>query len=128
MNKEFSFQNSKLHYVSERIGNNQWIYVNGRTLCIPLEDSIKKSRKSETTANRNQVMAPMPGKVTKVIVQEGSQVSKGDSVIVMEAMKMEYTQKAEMSGRVKKVLVTSGQQVNLGQLLVEFEEGKIEKD
>jgi biotin carboxyl carrier protein len=124
MKKNFNFQGHSFSYVSERIGNNQWIFVNGRTICVPILSSQNKSRKSEVSTHRNQVIAPMPGKITKVILQDGHRVNKGESVIVMEAMKMEYTLKAEMSGLVKKIYVVAGQQVNLGQILVEFEEVK----
>ncbi len=124
MKKNFSIQGNSVQYVTERIGNNQWIYVNGRTLCVPIDGLQTKSRKSEIHSHRNQVTSPMPGKITKVIAQEGSSVNKGDSVIVMEAMKMEYTLKSEMSGQIKKIFVKTGQQVTLGQVLVEFEEVK----
>jgi biotin carboxyl carrier protein len=125
MKKNFIYQGNSIPYVSERIGSYQWIYVNGRTICFPVDGANLKTRKSETGSHRNQIQSPMPGKITKIIAQEGQAVSKGDSVIVMEAMKMEYTLKSEMSGKVKKTLVKLGQQVSLGQILVEFEEVKV---
>jgi biotin carboxyl carrier protein len=63
----------------------------------------------------------MPGKVTKVFVAEGQQVEVGQALLVMEAMKMEYTLKAQVSGAVKEVRVKEGQQVELSQLLVKIE-------
>ncbi|MFN9068839.1 MAG: acetyl-CoA carboxylase biotin carboxyl carrier protein subunit [Bdellovibrionales bacterium] len=128
MKKTFTFQGNSIEYVTERIGSFQWIYVNGRTICVPIQGTNTKSRKSETSSHRNQIISPMPGKITKIIAQDGQDVSKGDSVIVMEAMKMEYTLKAERPGKLKKILVKLGQQVSLGQVLVEFEEVELEKN
>jgi biotin carboxyl carrier protein len=62
----------------------------------------------------------MPGKVTKLFVSDGQEVKKGDSLLVMEAMKMEYTLKADANGSVEKITAKTGDQVTLGQLLVQL--------
>ena len=64
----------------------------------------------------------MPGKITKVFVKEGQAVAIGEPLIVMEAMKMEYTLKSDLKTTVEKVLVKVDQQVVLGQLLVQLKE------
>lgn len=122
--KTFEFKNKKIHFLEKSFSGQQWIYVNGRTLCIDIKTKGSKSRKSSSTAAGNQLNAPMPGKVTKLLVNNGEQVKKWDSIVVMEAMKMEYTLKAEINGQVKGVHASVGQQVTLGQLLVELEEVK----
>jgi acetyl-CoA carboxylase biotin carboxyl carrier protein len=63
----------------------------------------------------------MPGRITKVTAKVGDKVEAGQTVIMMEAMKMEYTLKAEVEGVVKAVNVQESDQVNLGQILVELE-------
>lgn len=60
----------------------------------------------------------MPGKVTKVAVQKGESVTKGQALVVMEAMKMEYTLEADRDGKVNEVNVEAGRQVALGEVLV----------
>jgi biotin carboxyl carrier protein len=65
--------------------------------------------------------APMPGLVVRVQVQPGAQVSAGDPLVVLEAMKMENELKAGAAGTVKSVLVGPGEAVEKGQILVEFE-------
>jgi biotin carboxyl carrier protein len=122
--KTFEFKNKKIHFLEKSFSGQQWIYVNGRTLCLDLKSKGSKSRKSSSAAAGNQLHAPMPGKVTKLLVTNGAQVKKGDSVVVMEAMKMEYTLKAEMNGQVQAIHASVGQQVTLGQLLVELNEDK----
>jgi pyruvate carboxylase subunit B len=65
--------------------------------------------------------APMPGLVVRVQVQPGENVAAGDSLVVLEAMKMENELKAGAPGVVKSVRVAPGEVVEKGQVLVEFE-------
>ena len=67
-------------------------------------------------------MAPMPGKVVKVLVKDGESVKSGQTLLVLEAMKMEQTTRSPADGVVKKVLVREGDQVTAGQILIVMEE------
>ena len=69
----------------------------------------------------NVVAAPLPGTITKVLVSEGDKVKKGDTLLTMEAMKMENSITAEADGIVRKVHVAVGASVNQGDALVDFE-------
>jgi pyruvate carboxylase len=71
--------------------------------------------------NPKQVCAPMPGLVVSVTVAAGEQVSKGQKLLTLEAMKMETTVYAEQPGRVAEVLVRPGTQVEAGDLLLRYE-------
>ena len=66
-------------------------------------------------------VAPMPGKVVKVAVAVGDEVTRGQSLMVMEAMKMEHTISAPEAGRVASIAAVEGQQVEGGQLLAVLE-------
>jgi biotin carboxyl carrier protein len=68
-----------------------------------------------------QVKAPMPGLVRKVEVQPGQAVKAGDSLLVLEAMKMENELRATIDAVVKHVHVSSGDAVGKNALLLEFE-------
>lgn len=63
--------------------------------------------------------APMPGQVTKVFVNEGDKVSRGDALVVMEAMKMEHSIFAPEDGTVKKIFHPVGDKVAMGEKLIE---------
>ncbi len=67
-----------------------------------------------------EVAAPMPGKVLRVLVEEGAVVAHGQGLIVLEAMKMETTIAAESDATVKKIRVSTGDAVDHGQILIEF--------
>ena len=69
-----------------------------------------------------QVTAPMPGKITRILVQPGDEVSAGQGVIVVEAMKMENELGAPSAGRVDNVPVAEGDPVDAGAVLVVIEQ------
>jgi biotin carboxyl carrier protein len=67
---------------------------------------------------RQTIVAPLPGKVTHLAVAPGDHVERGDTVVVIEAMKMENEFRATAAGTVAEVRVRPGQAVNAGDLLV----------
>ena len=68
------------------------------------------------------IKAVMPGRVSKIVCKEGQHVSKGDSLLVLEAMKMENEIKADADGEVQRIHVSEGDSVEAGELLVSFKE------
>jgi biotin carboxyl carrier protein len=62
----------------------------------------------------------MPGKVTKILLPIDAAVTAGQAVLVMEAMKMEYTLKAEVAGTIETIDCLAGDQVVLGKTLVKI--------
>lgn len=69
-------------------------------------------------AGPQRVLAPMPGKVVRVLVAAGDQVESGQGLLVVEAMKMQNEIRAPKSGRIERVLVTEGQAVRTQDALV----------
>ena len=67
------------------------------------------------------VKAPMPGKVLKVMVEEGQQIQKGDGLLILEAMKMENVLKAATDGTVKAINIEEQTAVEKGAILIELE-------
>ena len=68
-----------------------------------------------------RVLAPMPGRLVRVLVQPGQQVQAGEGLLVMEAMKMENELRSPRSGRVAELPVREGQAVETAALLVVVE-------
>lgn len=73
---------------------------------------------SESAASAEAASSPMPGKVLRILIAEGSEVKAGDPLVVLEAMKMEQTIRANAEGVVEAVLVTAGQVVAPGEALI----------
>jgi biotin carboxyl carrier protein len=66
---------------------------------------------------RQQITAPMPGKVVRVLVKAGDAVEAGQGLLVVEAMKMQNEIRSPKSGTVERVLIEEGQAVNAGEVL-----------
>jgi biotin carboxyl carrier protein len=107
----------------DRSDESMTISVNGLRV-TPIVDNrrtlIRKSfmNSAKGAARSEVVRAPMPGKVVKIEVAEGSQVVPGTGIIVLEAMKMENEIKASIQGVVDKVYVEAGKAVEKGELLL----------
>lgn len=74
----------------------------------------------KVAAGAKVVEAPLPGTITKVLVKPGQALKAGETVCMMEAMKMENSITVEFAGTVKSILVEVGAQVQSGQALVEL--------
>lgn len=71
-------------------------------------------------SGHDEIRAPMTGKVVKVSVKAGDAVKKGDVVVILEAMKMEYRLAAPHDGSVESVMCREGELVDLGKALVDI--------
>jgi biotin carboxyl carrier protein len=78
------------------------------------------SKPAAAPAAAGSVTAPLPGTIKQVLVSDGQKVKKGDTIITMEAMKMENAITAEADGIVVKVRTSVGASVNQGDVLVDF--------
>ena len=76
----------------------------------------------DATGGGNTISAPMPGLVKKLSANAGAEVSEGDPLIVLEAMKMEHTLTSPRDGIIAEVNVAEGEQVEDGDLLIALEE------
>lgn len=108
---------------AEKIGGTLWLHLNGRTFAyVPAKPASRGvGARGGGRPVHGDLTAPMPGKINKVAVADGDPVTAGQVVLVMEAMKMEYTLKAQVAGRVTSVPCRVGDQVALGQTLVKIE-------
>ena len=99
----------------------RWVTVNGQTFILTKSSGARQSRHGgHHTAG--ELTAPMPGQVRAVNVSEGEAVTKGQTLLVLEAMKMEIRIQAAQDGVVKKLFVKQGQTVDREQALIEIEE------
>lgn len=117
--------------VARRGADGQWeIYLDGERFDVDVVDERTRAIREMTgqsavEAGPRPIRAPMPGLVVRVSVAEGDRVEAGQSVAIVEAMKMENDLKAENDGVVARVLVEAGEPVEKGAVLVELagEEG-----
>jgi len=83
-------------------------------------ESIARSKRPSPT-REGDVYAPMPGRITKVMVKKGDTVKTGDTVLIVEAMKMENEIHTPIDGVVKEIYVEEGDNANPDETLVYVE-------
>jgi biotin carboxyl carrier protein len=103
-------------------GSQKWISINGCTYRLDRPTGSRQARHSGDSSAGESVRAPMPAQVRAVQVLEGDTVEKGQTLLLLEAMKMEIRVKAPAAGKVARVLVKPGQSVEKEQVLVQMGE------
>jgi biotin carboxyl carrier protein len=108
----------------ETVGAESNVIVGQERFSVSVRDPRSFRSRRRSGASEQGVMkikAPMPGKVVRILAPAGSQVEIGQSVVVIEAMKMQNELKAPKTGVVKKISVAEGAAVEAGQALAEVE-------
>ena len=113
---EFEIGGQRVQGAVARVGSTTWYSLGGEVWTVETESRTSRGAKS-AGGNANQIAAPMPGKIIKTLRAAGDTVRAGETVVVMEAMKMEYTLKAAADGVIEKISCEVGQQVTLGSVL-----------
>jgi biotin carboxyl carrier protein len=98
-------------------GDTRWVFLDGEVY----EFEVQRPGRRRTVAHHASLSSPMPATVRKVLVAPGATVSKGDTLLVLEAMKMELPVRAPVDGVVSSVACSEGDLVQAGVVLVELE-------
>ena len=109
---------SKSVYVSSDMAK-RWVTINGQTIMLTKTSGAKQGVRHDHAGG---LIAPMPGQVRSVAVGVGDIVKKGQTLLTMEAMKMEIRIQALKDGTVKTLHVSQGQTVEREQILIEMED------
>jgi biotin carboxyl carrier protein len=101
------------------------VHVNGRVVTAAAGafrgSWARRAHEAGAGQGPQRIVAPMPGKVLKVLVERGSQVTARQGVVIVEAMKMENELRAPRAGTVSDVKVTEGSSVEAGAVLMIIE-------
>jgi biotin carboxyl carrier protein len=79
------------------------------------------NRKPYQPVDPKKILSFIPGTVLDIFVKEGDEVKKGETLMFLDAMKMQNNLKSNIDGKVKSVLVNRGDRVSKGSLLIELE-------
>jgi biotin carboxyl carrier protein len=100
------------------------ITVNGRRMSVAVRDPKRRGAGGKAAGQgggRTTLVAPMPGKVVRVLCAAGDEVAAGQGVLVVEAMKMQNEVLSPRAGKVAEIRVADGQTVNAGEVLAVVE-------
>ena len=123
-----SFDNQMLECVIEDIRSQYQIYRDEDRLFVfdSLNDIhlkvLPRFVDPNTSSIEGGLLAPMPGKISEVLIKKDQKVKAGQSLMIIEAMKMEQTIKSPNAGKISKIMVKKGQQVENGESLLVIDE------
>lgn len=131
-NITFSSHNLRF-YFREQWAQLTWYYTHRNELLLEVDghtyrlfpgfrlNNITNSNQKNTEKS-NIIKAPIPGKISKILVKKGELVNESSPLMILEAMKMENTLQAKARGMVKEVRISEGEQVKAGQILAEIDD------
>ena len=139
--KKFKFTISGAEYNTEikKIENDfAYMEVNGTEYKVKIDTELQKSKTPKLVRSRvdinpkdaqikkaepraSTLKAPLPGIIIKISVKLGDEVKAGDTLLIMEAMKMENNIQAEKDGIIKEIKVSEGQNVMQDEVLIELQ-------
>jgi len=102
-----------------KVGDDWWIHLDGHIHVISIDE-----KGAGGSANDGGMAAPMPGKILEIMCSVGDEVESGDTLIVMEAMKMEHRIVANSPGSITAIHHEVGEQVDAGATLIDIEENE----
>jgi acetyl/propionyl-CoA carboxylase alpha subunit len=116
--------NAELIRISEDGKTMLW-EINGKRIETSIQDKFdillqKMGMDKTSTAKVAELKAPMPGLIVEVKVKEGQMVQKGDSLLILEAMKMENVLKAPADAQIKSIKVKERENVEKNHVLIQF--------
>lgn len=112
--------------VLNRKGNLMSLLINGKETEVAIKDHIalmleRLGMDSSFEESLSEIVAPMPGVILDVQIKSGDEVTQGDPLLVLEAMKMENVIKSPINGKINSVEVRQGDSVEKNVLLVTFD-------
>ncbi len=123
-----AIDHSAYHVIHDGIRFNAEIFATGSTVTVFVDGASFKFQLPDALSSVNAdpsggdtVFAPMPGTVKVVLADRGQEITRGEPLLILEAMKMEHTLTAPRDGKVSDVLASVGDQVAEGVLLVSLE-------
>jgi biotin carboxyl carrier protein len=102
------------------VGSTAWVFIDGDVFVIELEDAQRDRARRRDRSSQGALAAPMPATVSKVLVAVGQEVAAGDTLLLLEAMKMELPIKAPHAGRIAALQCQVGELVQPGVPLIEI--------
>jgi biotin carboxyl carrier protein len=103
----------------ERVAADMHLWVGAARFAAEVRDprSLRGRVRAVDDQGPKKLTAPMPGKIVRVLVSQGSEIEAGAGVLVVEAMKMQNEIKSPKKGTIQKILVSEGAAVNAGDVL-----------
>ena len=111
--------NGNKYEVAVGVGENNYPQI--KKVEAPKAESKSEAPKAVSSGNGNEIEATLPSNVFKIVVKEGEHVKAGQTVVILEAMKMEINIESPRDGVIAEILVKQGETVDSGQVLARLQ-------
>lgn len=101
--------------------NEKFVFIDGNVFKVKTVELTGRRKKRKKESDESDLDSPISGKIIKIAVKKGDKIKKGDVLVIIEAMKMEYLIRAPFKGVVKKVNFNENDQIEIGQTTVDLE-------
>jgi 3-methylcrotonyl-CoA carboxylase alpha subunit len=118
--REYNFSLGEINDASAYISNSIFSFKVER-LDILNPDIKYEEKKHNSEENSNTILAPMHGKIVKINIKKSDTIKEGDTVLILESMKMENSILSPKNGKILKINVKEGEQVEPNKILIEFD-------
>lgn len=116
------FHGRLIPFYANRKNDEVFVWLAGRAYTLTIKDGVaKRTRTDGAAAFSQQLSAPMPGTILKILIDEGETFAAHETIIIMESMKMEMSLSAPHAGRVAKIECQVDQLVEMGAVLARLE-------
>lgn len=112
--------------ITEKNQNKYTVLLNGISYSFSIESPISYKRKKYLEKQKEKskteaIIAPMPGKIVDLLVEENTEIKEGEPILILEAMKMQNEINSHVTGKIKKILVKQNDSVAKDEVLLEIE-------
>ncbi len=112
--------------ITEKNQNKYTVLLNGISYSFSIESPISYKRKKYLEKHKEKsktetIIAPMPGKIVDLLVEENTEIKEGEPILILEAMKMQNEINSHVAGKIKKILVKQNDSVAKDEVLLEIE-------
>ena len=105
-------------YLNSMDAENLEVLVEGQRLLARVETPQRRIYRQETKQSNSEIVAPMPGILANVFVKVGFDVEEGQTLAVLESMKMQMQMRSAVAGKVKSIFFTPGDQIEKGEEII----------
>ncbi|MCY4321202.1 MAG: acetyl-CoA carboxylase biotin carboxyl carrier protein subunit [Bdellovibrionaceae bacterium] len=114
------WKNKNYRFFVQKDKDSLWIHYEGETYLWKEEKASIKKIKTDQSVKQSLIKANLPGRIQKVFVKKLESVKKGQNLLTLSAMKIEYSFKAEGEGKVEEIFFKEGDTVNKDQNLIKI--------
>lgn len=117
-----------MKYLVEEVDGKNWISFEGWSFCLGNTGRNRIKQKRQNQSGNGDIESPMPGQLLKLLVSKGKSIEEGETLCIVEAMKMEHSLKAPFAGEVEEVFFKETDSLSQGDVILKIKKDEAAQD